>query len=129
MLAFTGECRHTSNTSVNDVCQQSQIYSGSGRKKRSRQRGDWLFPVKFFDLLGVSQLYHLTKFVHLRPLKTKRTEEIAYHVLSIFLTTGAPAILQSDNDREFSNQVTFEICAMGKDGSWIASSQSNTKLS
>ncbi|GFW13428.1 KRAB-A domain-containing protein 2 [Trichonephila clavipes] len=48
---------------------------------------------------------HLTKFVQLRPLKTKRAEEVAYHVLSIFLTFGTPAILQSDNGREFSNQV------------------------
>ncbi|KAM4707160.1 baculoviral IAP repeat-containing protein 1-like [Discoglossus pictus] len=58
---------------------------------------------------------HLTKFVQLRPLKTKRAEEVAYHVLSIFLTFGAPAILQSDNGREFSNQVISEIYAMWKD--------------
>ncbi|GFW08317.1 KRAB-A domain-containing protein 2 [Trichonephila clavipes] len=58
---------------------------------------------------------HLTKFVQLRSLKTKRAEEVAYHILSIFLTFSAPAILQSDNGREFSNQVIFEICAMWKD--------------
>ncbi|GFU12864.1 KRAB-A domain-containing protein 2 [Trichonephila clavipes] len=40
---------------------------------------------------------HLTKFVQLRPLKAKRAEEVAYHVLSIFLTFGSPAILQLDN--------------------------------
>ncbi|XP_055943339.1 KRAB-A domain-containing protein 2-like [Argiope bruennichi] len=60
-------------------------------------------------------LDHLTKFVQLRPLKTKRAEEVAYHVLPIFLTFGAPAILQSDNGREFSNQVISEICSMLKD--------------
>ncbi|GFX28185.1 KRAB-A domain-containing protein 2 [Trichonephila clavipes] len=57
---------------------------------------------------------HLTKFVQLRPLKIKRAEEVAYHVFPIFLTFGAPSILQSDNDREFSNQVISEICAMWK---------------
>ncbi|GFT16576.1 KRAB-A domain-containing protein 2 [Trichonephila clavipes] len=57
---------------------------------------------------------HLTKFVQLRPLKTKRAE-VACHVLSIFLPFGAPAILQSDNGREFSNQVMSEVCAMWKD--------------
>ncbi|GFU95542.1 SCAN domain-containing protein 3 [Trichonephila clavipes] len=58
---------------------------------------------------------HLTKFVPLQPLKTKKAEEVAYHVLSIFLTFGAPAIFQSDNGREFSNQVISEICALWKD--------------
>ncbi|GFV72798.1 hypothetical protein TNCV_2713901 [Trichonephila clavipes] len=29
-------------------------YSVGGRKERSRQRGDWLFPDKSFVLLGVS---------------------------------------------------------------------------
>ncbi|GFX29761.1 KRAB-A domain-containing protein 2 [Trichonephila clavipes] len=58
---------------------------------------------------------HLTKFVQLRLMKTKRALETAYHVLSIFLTFGAPAILQSDNGREFSNQFISEICTMWKD--------------
>ncbi|XP_035210146.1 KRAB-A domain-containing protein 2-like [Stegodyphus dumicola] len=58
---------------------------------------------------------HLSKIVQLRPLKTKRAEEVAYHVLAIFLTIGAPAILQSDNGREFSNQVISKTCAMWKD--------------
>ncbi|GBN67396.1 KRAB-A domain-containing protein 2 [Araneus ventricosus] len=58
---------------------------------------------------------HLTKFVQLRPLKTKTAEEVAYHLLQIFLTFGAPAILHSDNDREFNNQVISELCAMWKD--------------
>lgn len=37
---------------------------------------------------------HLTKFVSLRALKSKRAEEVAYHLLDIFCTFGAPAILQ-----------------------------------
>ncbi|GFX35100.1 SCAN domain-containing protein 3 [Trichonephila clavipes] len=56
-----------------------------------------------------------TEEEHLRPLKTKRSEEVAYHVLSIFLTFGVPAILQSDNGREFINQIIPEKCAMWKD--------------
>ncbi|GFT20915.1 KRAB-A domain-containing protein 2 [Trichonephila clavipes] len=54
-------------------------------------------------------------YLKLRPLKTKRAEEVEYRVLSIFLTFSAPAILQSDSGREFSNQVMSEICAMWKD--------------
>lgn len=57
----------------------------------------------------------LTKFVQLRPLKTKTAEEVAYHLLQIFLTFGAPAILHSDNGREFCNRVISELCAMWKD--------------
>ncbi|GFU58111.1 KRAB-A domain-containing protein 2 [Trichonephila clavipes] len=74
---------------------------------QSNRDGEYKFIIVYQD--------HLTKFVQLRPLKTKRTVEVAYHVLSIFLTFGAPAILQSDNGREFSNQVISKICAMWKD--------------
>ncbi|XP_071051121.1 KRAB-A domain-containing protein 2-like [Onthophagus taurus] len=48
---------------------------------------------------------HLTKFVVLRPLKSKRAEEVAYTLLDIFTLLGAPAILQSDNGRKFSNKI------------------------
>ncbi|XP_055924524.1 KRAB-A domain-containing protein 2-like [Argiope bruennichi] len=74
---------------------------------QSNSDGEYKFIMVYQD--------HLTKFVQLRPLKTKRAEEVAYRVLPIFLTFGAPAILQSDNGREFSNQVISEICAMWKD--------------
>ncbi|XP_031344445.1 KRAB-A domain-containing protein 2-like [Photinus pyralis] len=55
---------------------------------------------------------HLTKFVQLRPLKTKRAEEVAYVLLDIFTIFGAPSILQSDNGREFANCVITELCDM-----------------
>ena len=55
---------------------------------------------------------HLTKYVQLCPLKTKRAEEVAYILLDIFTILGAPSILQSDNGREFCNRVIEEICAM-----------------
>ncbi|XP_067125299.1 KRAB-A domain-containing protein 2-like [Centruroides vittatus] len=58
---------------------------------------------------------HLTKFFQLQPLKTKTAEEVAYHLLQIFLTFGAPAILQSDNGSKFCNQVISKLYAMWKD--------------
>jgi hypothetical protein len=47
----------------------------------------------------------LTKFVLLRALQSKRAEEAAYQLTDIFLTFGAPCILQSDNGREFVKSV------------------------
>jgi len=44
---------------------------------------------------------HLTKFVILRPLERKESIRVAKQLLSIWLLFGAPAILQSDNGREF----------------------------
>uniref|UniRef100_A0A2S2QZI3 KRAB-A domain-containing protein 2 n=1 Tax=Sipha flava TaxID=143950 RepID=A0A2S2QZI3_9HEMI len=55
---------------------------------------------------------HLTKFVLLRPLQTKRAEEVASHVLDIFLTFGAPVLLHSDNGREFVNNVITDLTAL-----------------
>jgi len=46
---------------------------------------------------------HNTKFISLRPMESKRAIEVSTHLLSIFLTFGAPSILQSDNGREFVN--------------------------
>ncbi|XP_008182430.1 KRAB-A domain-containing protein 2-like [Acyrthosiphon pisum] len=43
---------------------------------------------------------HSTKFLSLRPIESKRASEVANNLLSIFLTFGAPKILQSDNGRE-----------------------------
>jgi hypothetical protein len=44
---------------------------------------------------------HLTKFVVIRPLTSKRAAEVAYQLMDIFLLFGAPHILQSDNGSEF----------------------------
>jgi hypothetical protein len=52
---------------------------------------------------------HFTKFVHLYPLKTKTAAEVAWHLLEIFLTFGAPAILQLDNGKEFVASVITEL--------------------
>lgn len=45
----------------------------------------------------------------LRALQCKRATEVAYHLNDIFLTIGAPCILQSDNGREFVNSVISEL--------------------
>jgi len=55
---------------------------------------------------------HLTKFVQLRPLKTKRAEEVAKHLIDIFCIFGAPMILQSDNGREFVNKIIEDLKEM-----------------
>ena len=52
---------------------------------------------------------HLTKFSNLRPLKSKRAAEVAFHLLDIFSTFGAPYILQSDNGREFTAKILEEL--------------------
>ncbi|XP_022907046.2 KRAB-A domain-containing protein 2-like [Onthophagus taurus] len=58
---------------------------------------------------------HLTKFVLLKALKTKRAEEVAYYLFDIYTTFGAPVILHSDNGREFVNSVLTELHAMWND--------------
>ena len=55
---------------------------------------------------------HLTKFVQLRPVTSKRAPEIVYQLLDIFSIFGAPSILQSNNGREFMNSVITELSAM-----------------
>ncbi len=51
---------------------------------------------------------HLTKFVHLRPLKKKCAKEVAWDLYKIFCT-GAPVILQSDNGKEFRNSLVTAL--------------------
>ena len=55
---------------------------------------------------------HLTKFVHLRPVTSKRAPEIAYQLLDIFSIFRAPHILQNENGREFVNSAITELCAV-----------------
>ena len=50
---------------------------------------------------------HLTKFVQLHPVTSKRAPEIAYQLLDIFSIFRAPSILQSDNGKEFVNGLRF----------------------
>jgi len=52
---------------------------------------------------------HLTKFSHLIPMLSKTAEEVAMNLYKIFCLQGAPIILQSDNGREFRNQVCYAL--------------------
>ncbi|KRZ93013.1 KRAB-A domain-containing protein 2 [Trichinella sp. T8] len=57
----------------------------------------------------MTYLNHFTKFCILSPLMLKRAEEMASKLLKIFLTFGAPSILQSDNGQEFSYVIIAEL--------------------
>ena len=48
---------------------------------------------------------HFTKWLVLRPLKRKCAEEVSNVLTSIFYMMGAPNILQSDNGKEFDNNL------------------------
>lgn len=55
---------------------------------------------------------HLTKFLFLRPLKTKTAHEVAEHLVDIFCLVGSPYTLQSDNGREFVNSVITKLTTL-----------------
>ncbi|CAF3998763.1 unnamed protein product, partial [Rotaria sp. Silwood1] len=57
---------------------------------------------------------HFTKFCILRPLKSKTAADVPYNLLDIFTTFRAPAILQSDNGREFVAKVIEELALIWK---------------
>jgi IS30 family transposase len=52
---------------------------------------------------------HMTKFVVLRPLKSKRATDVAMQILDIFLLFGAPNILQSDNGAEITASIISQL--------------------
>ena len=52
---------------------------------------------------------HLTKFCVLLPGKTKTAQETAEKLVLVFSLLSAPIILQSDNGREFVNQVIIRL--------------------
>ncbi|KFD53316.1 hypothetical protein M513_05797 [Trichuris suis] len=60
---------------------------------RSHPDGEYKFIMAYQD--------HLTKFVVLKALKSKKAE-VAHNLVDIFTLLGAPSILQSDNGREFA---------------------------
>ncbi|XP_046608871.1 KRAB-A domain-containing protein 2-like [Neodiprion virginianus] len=55
---------------------------------------------------------HATKFIHLLPLQSKHAANVAEELSKIFFTFGAPAILQSDNGREFAANVVRELVSL-----------------
>ena len=52
---------------------------------------------------------HFTKFIRLRPLKNKCAKEVADVLEDIFCELGIPHILQSDNGREFKNDILYSL--------------------
>ncbi|KAE8991261.1 hypothetical protein PR001_g21278 [Phytophthora rubi] len=55
-----------------------------------------------------------TRFVLLRPLRTKTSEEVACELFYLFTCFGLPKILQSDNGTEFVNSVLSSLTAQYK---------------
>lgn len=66
--------------------------------------GEWKFVFNYQD--------HFTKFVVLRPLKTKTAAEVAHNLVDVFCLLSAPLLLHSDNGREFVNQIVGELTLM-----------------
>ncbi|KAI8438957.1 hypothetical protein MSG28_011270 [Choristoneura fumiferana] len=52
---------------------------------------------------------HGTQFVQLRPLQTNQATDVALELVKIFLSFGAPFVLQSTNGREFTAKVIEEV--------------------
>ncbi|XP_027712869.1 SCAN domain-containing protein 3-like [Vombatus ursinus] len=55
---------------------------------------------------------HQTKLSFLRPLKSRRSEEVAHALLDIFTIIGAPNVLQSEHGRDFSSHIVNELSMM-----------------
>nr|XP_049705316.1 SCAN domain-containing protein 3-like [Helicoverpa armigera] len=66
--------------------------------------GDYQFVLNYQD--------DATKFLHLRPLKTNETSEVLIELMKIFLTFGAPTILQVDNRHDFAEKLKEEITSV-----------------
>lgn len=52
---------------------------------------------------------HFSGFPWAFPLRSKTAEEVAYHLVQLFLVIGPPRILHSDNGGEFVNQIFDHI--------------------
>ena len=68
---------------------------------------------------------HFTKMVQLRPLKSKCAIEVARALIDIFTIFGVPAILQSDNGKEFRNQVVRALKEIWPDMNFVMNSVTN----
>lgn len=93
------------------ICVASEFntsYQLSLINMHSQNDGDFQFIMAYQDI-------H-TKFIQLRPLKTKTTEEIANKLLHIFLTFGAPNTLHSNTiGADFLNKIIAIICSKWKE--------------
>ncbi|KRX82843.1 KRAB-A domain-containing protein 2 [Trichinella sp. T6] len=89
-----------------EACHLFLTFGEECHKKRARKLPKSLF-VK--PLVSTNLMSRAQKFCILSPLMLKRAEEVASKLLEIFLTFGAPSILQSDNGREFSYVIIAEL--------------------
>ena len=51
----------------------------------------------------------LTRFVVLKPLKTKEVKEIAYTLVKVFTNYGVPKMIQFDNEATFLSKIVEEL--------------------
>lgn len=65
---------------------------------RSYQDEEFQYVLVYQDLL--------TRFMKLRPLKTRLPQETAIQLVSIFSDIGSPLILNFDYGQEFANSVS-----------------------
>jgi hypothetical protein len=59
---------------------------------------------------------HFSKFAFAEPLQNKRRETVLYALARIFSFIGPPAILQTDNGREFSRAAASSSSSSSSDG-------------
>ena len=52
---------------------------------------------------------YLSKYVAVRPLKTKTTTEVIENLQDIYLETGLPDIIQHDQGKEFTSGVSIRM--------------------
>ncbi|GFV52186.1 KRAB-A domain-containing protein 2 [Trichonephila clavipes] len=97
------------------------ICSGGGRKERSR------LAVSRQILCSAGSQSALSVICKLRPLKTKRAEEEAYPIRSMFLTFGVPAILQSDRGST-GNRNVLEIAVGIEDSDFYKLANKNDTI-
>ena len=110
-LRFCVPCLKKSKVPKKGLVIKSMIYSEMNSRAQvdlidiqSQPDGDLKWILVYQD--------HLTKYVQVRPVTSKRAPEIKYQLLDIFNIFGTPSILQSDNWREFVNSIVTELNAM-----------------
>ncbi|XP_023223766.1 KRAB-A domain-containing protein 2-like [Centruroides sculpturatus] len=97
------------NSELFHVLHEAHLAIGHGGRDRMVDLiGFQSQPDREYKFIMVYQDHH-TKFVILKSLMSKRAEEVAYNLVDIFSLLGAQSILQSDNGREFANNVVTSL--------------------
>ena len=73
-----------------------------------RSRPDHVDSGKIFKWI-IQLKDHFTKFCWAQPLETKEAKEVFSVVRNIFFNFGPPRVLQSDNGREFVNDLMSSL--------------------